>query len=580
MFWRSNTAFSQYTKTLKNMKKKSKKSTANNADEEKSGAVGTLIWILNKGTLTICDQDTLISSAQNAFSDRPINNCWSDSAFYWDEMPWHSHRDSITTVIIENGVTGLGYLLFCDCDNLTSVTISNSVRDIEDSAFNGCKSLISIDVDKNNCAYASENGVLFDKSKTVLMQYPANKQDTNYTIPGSVKIIKDFAFGNCRNLASITIPNSVINIGKTAFYDCRNLAAITISNSVTRIGSSVFEGCEKLTSVIIPDSVTNIGGCAFFDCDSLVSVTIPDSVTNIEESAFLDCDSLTSIIIPTNVTSMEDYVFNGCKSLISIDVDKNNSAYTSENGVLFNKSKTVLIQYPAKKTDTNYTIPNSVKNIEVMAFADCCNLISITIPDSVIDIESGAFLCCSRLTSIDVDSNNTDYTSENGILFNKSKTVLIQYPPIHLKENDFECALVHTSRKYSEEYYSFVNSQYTIYGGIHQQAFCEAVVETACKFFNKDFEPTDVQNSMMAAISIRIKNAAFESQTKTILGSQYMEPDGQTIRKYVISMVVNLLGKYLSMNPNVADIILKKILESEKERKKYLRTSNNSFLTF
>jgi len=168
-----------------------------------------------------------------------------------------------------------------------------------------------------------------------------------------------------------------------------------------------------------------------------------------------------------------------------------------------------------------------------------------------------------------IHCNGQKYVSKNGLLdlINNNVSTDLLYPPIHLKENDFECALVHTNRKYAEEYYSFVNSQYTIYGGTHQQAFSEAIVKTVCKFFNKDFDPKDVQNSMMAAISIRIKSAAFESQTKTILGSQYMEPNGQTIRKYVISMVVNLLGKYLHMNPDVADIILKKILESEKERK-------------
>ena len=168
-----------------------------------------------------------------------------------------------------------------------------------------------------------------------------------------------------------------------------------------------------------------------------------------------------------------------------------------------------------------------------------------------------------------INFNGQKYVSKNGLLdlINNNISSEVLYPPIHLKENDFECALVHTNRNYGEEYYSFVNSQYTIYGGTHQQAFREAIVKTVREFFKKDFDPNDVRNSIVAALSIRVKNATFEAQTKTKLGSQYMEPGGQTIRNYVNEMVGKLFDKYLHMNPDVADAILKKIVESEKERK-------------
>jgi topoisomerase-4 subunit B len=168
-----------------------------------------------------------------------------------------------------------------------------------------------------------------------------------------------------------------------------------------------------------------------------------------------------------------------------------------------------------------------------------------------------------------INCNGQKFVSKNGLLdlINNSVSTDLLYSPIHLKDNDFECALVHTNRSYSEEYYTFVNSQYTIYGGTHQQAFREAIVKTIRDFYKKDFDPSDVRNSIVAALSIRVKNATFEAQTKTKLGSQYMEPGGQTIRNYVNDMVGKLLDKYLHMNPEVADAILKKILESEKERK-------------
>jgi topoisomerase-4 subunit B len=168
-----------------------------------------------------------------------------------------------------------------------------------------------------------------------------------------------------------------------------------------------------------------------------------------------------------------------------------------------------------------------------------------------------------------INFNGQKFASKNGLLdlINNNVTTDLLYQPIHLKDNGFECALVHTNRNYGEEYYTFVNSQYTIYGGTHQQAFREAIVKTIREFFKKDFDPNDVRNSIVAALSIRVKNATFEAQTKTKLGSQHMEPNGQTIRNYVNDMVGRLLDKYLHINPDIADAILKKIIESEKERK-------------
>jgi topoisomerase-4 subunit B len=173
--------------------------------------------------------------------------------------------------------------------------------------------------------------------------------------------------------------------------------------------------------------------------------------------------------------------------------------------------------------------------------------------------------------------NGQRYVSKNGLLdlLNNNVGNDILYQPIHLKEGEFECALVHTSRKYGEEYYSFVNSQNTTQGGTHQQAFREAIVKTIREFYKKEFDANDVRNSIVAAISIKVKNPIFESQTKTKLGSQYMAPEGQTIRNYINDIIIRLLDKYLHINPDVADAILKKILESEKERKEIAGLKKN-----
>ena len=213
------------------------------------------------------------------------------------------------------------------------------------------------------------------------------------TIDGkSVTSIGGWAFSWCSSLTSITIPDSVTSIGGEAFYDCSSLTSITIPNSVTEIGSSAFYGCSSLTSITIPDGVTSIGDYAFSGCKSLASITIPNSVTEIGWNAFSGCTSLTNITIPSSVTEIGGSTFSGCTSLISI------------------------------------TIPDSVTSIGESAFDGCTSLTSIMIPDSVTRIDSIAFGGCSSLTAIDVEVGNNNYTSVNGVLFNRDKTELICYP--------------------------------------------------------------------------------------------------------------------------------------------------------
>ena len=226
-----------------------------------------------------------------------------------------------------------------------------------------------------------------------------NKNIEAVTIPEGVTSIGYEAF-YCSSLTSIIIPDSVTNIGDSAFEYCESLTSITIPDSVTSIGSGAFSFCTSLVSIAIPDSVTSIGGFAFYWCPSLTSITIPDSVASIGGFAFYGCTSLTSIIIPDSVTSIGNSVFYGCTSLISISVDTGNAYYASLDGVLFNKGKTRLIQYPAGKKATAYTIPDGVTTISGDAFTHCSLLTSVTIPESVTSIGEAAFLGCSSLETL------------------------------------------------------------------------------------------------------------------------------------------------------------------------------------
>ena len=369
------------------------------------------------------------------------------------EIPWNAYKDDIKTVIIDNGVTEIGYYAFYRCENITSVTIPDSVTTIRywafascdsltnvtipasvtsigEHAFSYCDSLTELIVDEDNQYYSSDEfGVLFDKDKTTLIKYPQGNIRTSYTIPNGVTTIDEYAFSFCKNLINVTIPDTVIKIGDNAFRDCVRLTDIIIPNSVTRIGDEAFDGCDSLTTVRIPASVTSIGDNAFLFCNKLAEIIvdennqyyssdeygvlfnkdkttlikypedntrtsyiIPDGVTKIDDNAFYFCHNIATVIVPSSVTEIESGPFTGCNELTQIIVDENNQYYSNdEYGVLFNKEKKAVIRYPEGKTETSYTISNGVTTIADYAFSGCDNLTSVTIPESVTTIGRNAF---------------------------------------------------------------------------------------------------------------------------------------------------------------------------------------------
>lgn len=167
-----------------------------------------------------------------------------------------------------------------------------------------------------------------------------------------------------------------------------------------------------------------------------------------------------------------------------------------------------------------------------------------------------------------IEFNGQKFISKNGLLDlleeNQSEPGL--YPIIYLKNGDIEVALTH-GNAYGEEYYSFVNGQHTTQGGTHLVAFREAIVKTIREFYHKDFDPADIKASIIAAVSIKVEEPVFESQTKTKLGSKDMGPDGPSVRNFITDFLKAKLDNYLHQNPETSDILLKKIIESEKERK-------------
>ena len=168
-----------------------------------------------------------------------------------------------------------------------------------------------------------------------------------------------------------------------------------------------------------------------------------------------------------------------------------------------------------------------------------------------------------------INFNGKKYYSENGLLDllrNKADEESMRYPIIHLKGNDIELAITH-GNDYGEEYYSFVNGQYTTMGGTHLAAFREAVVKTVRDFYKKDYDAADIRGSIVGAISLRVQEPVFESQTKTKLGSIEMGPDGPAVRAYINEFVKEALDNYLHKNPTTAEALKKRIEQSERERK-------------
>ena len=176
---------------------------------------------------------------------------------------------------------------------------------------------------------------------------------------------------------------------------------------------------------------------------------------------------------------------------------------------------------------------------------------------------------CFLNTGLTILFNGKKFYSENGLfdLLEQNTDAELLYPIIHLKDNDIEVAITHCKNQYNEQYFSFVNGQHTVQGGTHQGAFRQAVVKVIREFYNKNYEASDIRQAINAAISIKVIEPIFESQTKTKLGSTEIEPGGTTIQTFVHDFLKKHLDNYLHKNPQSAEIIQKKIQQAEHERK-------------
>jgi hypothetical protein len=238
--------------------------------------------------------------------------------------------------------------------------------------------------------------------------------------------IGDTSFFGCKKLTSIVIPDGVTSIGLGAFQSCEALTNVVIPDGVTSIGTFAF-AFSGLTSVTIPGTVASVDSQAFSGCRNLRNVTIRPGVKNIGGGAFFYCISLTDITVPDSVTNIDTGTFQSCLALTAINVDPTNASFLSdESGVLFNKEKTVLMQYPGGKTSGDYTIPSGVEKIGDSAFTGCVNLTSVTIPSGVTSIGTWAFAECVNLTNVTMPDGLT--SMGNGAFSNCTGLTSVNIP--------------------------------------------------------------------------------------------------------------------------------------------------------
>ena len=350
-----------------------------------------------------------------------------------DASLWEYNLDKKTNLVTITKYLGV-------MDDLTELTIPNFLL-IDGKEYRVTK----IEGHDAWQAIANFNGnVIISKGITEIGKASFNGANkiTGVEIPDSVTLISDYAFQYCKSLTKIEIPGTVKKIG----------------NWWGNVNGQIFNGCSNLKEVILEEGIEEISGRAFDSCSKVKEWKLPKSLKRIGPCAFRNI-SVEEFNIPENVESIAA-TFISSSNLSRINVDSNNKYFTSVDGILFDKDSTRLIKYPENRDGNSYEVPNTVKTIDANAFISCKNLQTIVIADSVEKIGDSAFdgsklktinlgggitnisnkpfYGAWNLTNINVITENDKYESENGILFNKGKTILIKYPPAIINGEVYE----------------------------------------------------------------------------------------------------------------------------------------------
>jgi hypothetical protein len=343
----------------------------------------------------------------------------------------------LTSIILPDTITNIGTYAFHNTTSLASITLGNGIISIGDYAFNNSpfNTIIIPDtvttIGSNAFQGTSLASVTFSGTSTIAninsYTFDSCASLLSFTIPNSVTTISQFAFANS-GITTITINDQITSLGASAFQNS-NLTTIVIGSGLNSISSSLFKN-TNLTNITIPTTIISIGAYAFEDTTTLTTITfnsvsqvqnignnafkntslnnltIPNSVINIGAYSFQDITNLSVITIGSGLADIGVDAFSGLTNLINFSVDINNITYSSDNGILYNKNKTTLIQYPPGKTSSTYRVIYGVDTILTYAFKSSINLLTIYIPFTLITIGTNAFLN-SSLTKVYIFATNS-----------------------------------------------------------------------------------------------------------------------------------------------------------------------------
>ena len=280
---------------------------------------------------------------------------------------------SLEKVIIGENVTSLGLDSFSNCSKLDDLTILTEKADINNYVLDTTVNLKEIKVNKENSKYMVEDGILFSKDGSKIYAYPTGKVEDTYKIPSNVK-----------------------EVGNSAFYGCRSLKNIDIPSTVEKIGTTAFQGSSIITANI---NASTMGRYVFLNATSLEKVIIGENVTSLGLDSFSNCSKLDDLTILTEKADINNYVLDTTVNLKEIKVNKENSKYMVEDGILFSKDGSKIYAYPTGKVEDTYKIPSNVKEVGNSAFYGCRSLKNIDIPSTVEKIGTTAFQGSSIITA-------------------------------------------------------------------------------------------------------------------------------------------------------------------------------------
>jgi len=341
-----------------------------------------LTWVLQ-------DNGVLVISGEGPMAD------YRNSSAPWVEVSYLAEIP-IEQVVFEEGVTEISNYAFAWMGELKHVSFSSTVSKIYDSTFVSCMSLQTFEVTEDNAYFSSDDtGVLYDKNKTMVMQYPSGNPESSYTLPASVTQFNTRAFTGAKNLEQIEVEN-----GSTAFS---SLNGVLFSADETKL--VIYPGGNPSNSYTIPDGVTTVCEFAFEEANSLTNVDFPTTLTTIEHMAFGDCFALTEVVLPDSVTVVESQAFAGCMNLRDVTLSANLTEIDSE-------------MFTCCETLEEIEIPDGVTAIWHYAFDRCTNLSRVVIPVSVDTIYDEAFGECDNLTIFGyAGSYAQTYAEDNNIPF-------------------------------------------------------------------------------------------------------------------------------------------------------------------